>query len=122
MTVVSALVPDVDARRCRERCTLLLSAFKAKMTKGAAASDIEKEHIERDELLANVLELFEDAEAARDDKKQEKAAKQRDDKRANAMAMSGIRGRNSKHVTFTELLTHVKKRYELTRALEMRKR
>ncbi|KAF4038725.1 hypothetical protein GN244_ATG09255 [Phytophthora infestans] len=75
MTVPSALGLDVDARRCRERCTLLLSEVKANMAKSAAVSGIEEELTERDDLLTNVVELFEYAEAARDDKKQEKAAK-----------------------------------------------
>ncbi|KAE9081149.1 hypothetical protein PF006_g27168, partial [Phytophthora fragariae] len=73
-TVEAALVLDVDARRCRERSTLLLTEFKAKMAKSAAASGIEEEHTEWDDLLANVLELSEDAEALRDEKKQEKEA------------------------------------------------
>ncbi|KAF4146457.1 hypothetical protein GN958_ATG04358 [Phytophthora infestans] len=101
-TVASALVLDFDTRRCRERCTLLLSKFKAKMTKSAAVSGIEEEHTESDDLVANVLELFEDAEAARYDKKQQKATKQRDDERADAMrdeAMTGKRGRRKKEKT-----------------------
>ncbi|KAI9983448.1 hypothetical protein PInf_007479 [Phytophthora infestans] len=59
MTVPSALGLDV----------------KANMAKSAAVSGIEEELTERDDLLTNVVELFEYAEAARDDNKQEKAAK-----------------------------------------------
>ncbi|KAG3086494.1 hypothetical protein PI124_g17516 [Phytophthora idaei] len=81
-------------------------------------------HTERDDLLANVLELAEEAETARDEKTQEKEAKQRDDERADAMhdeAMTGMRGRNNKHDTFIELMAHIKERDEFARALELRK-
>ncbi|KAF4038317.1 hypothetical protein GN244_ATG09569 [Phytophthora infestans] len=73
----SALALDVDARRCRERCSLLLTDFKAKMARSAAAS-----------------ELFEDADTVEEEKKQAKEAKQRDDERADAMrdeAMTGMK-------------------------------
>ncbi|KAE9263684.1 hypothetical protein PR003_g33069 [Phytophthora rubi] len=123
-TVAAALVLDVDARRCRERSTLLLTEFKAKMAKSAAASGIEEEHTERDDLLANVLELSEDAEALRDEKKQEKEAKQQDNERADAMreeAMNGMGKRKNKYDSFTELMTHVKERDEFSRALDLRK-
>ncbi|KAG3195125.1 hypothetical protein PC128_g8749 [Phytophthora cactorum] len=72
--------------------------FQTKMTKSAAASGIEEEHTQRDDVLTNVLELAEEAETARDEKTQEKEAKQRDDERADAMrdeAMTGMRGRNN---------------------------
>jgi hypothetical protein len=55
--VAAALALYVDARRCRERCTLMLSEFKVKMAKSAAASGIDEEHTEKDDLLANVLKL-----------------------------------------------------------------
>ncbi|KAF4038494.1 hypothetical protein GN244_ATG09368 [Phytophthora infestans] len=73
--VASALALDVDARRCRERCSLLLTDFKAKMARSAAASGIDEEHTERDDQLADVLELFEDAETMEEEKKQAKRAK-----------------------------------------------
>ncbi|KAI9981881.1 hypothetical protein PInf_009661 [Phytophthora infestans] len=72
------------------------------MTKSAAVSGIEEEHTESDDLVANVLELFEDAEAARYDKKQQKATKQRDDERADAMrdeAMTGRREEEGENTT-----------------------
>ncbi|KAE9061150.1 hypothetical protein PF006_g31480, partial [Phytophthora fragariae] len=92
--------------------------------KSAAASGIEEEHTERDDLLANVLELSEDAEALRDEKKQEKEAKQQDNERADAMreeAMNGMGKRKNKYDSFTELMTHVKERDEFSRALDLRK-
>ncbi|KAG1709335.1 hypothetical protein DVH05_019981 [Phytophthora capsici] len=96
--VASALALDVDARRCRERCSLLLTDFKVKMARSEAASGIDEEHTERDDLLADVLELFEDAETVEEEKKQAKEAKQRDDERADAMrdeAMTGMKGKPS---------------------------
>ncbi|KAE8912757.1 hypothetical protein PF011_g30831 [Phytophthora fragariae] len=94
------------------------------MAKSAAASGIEEEHTEWDDLLANVLELSEDAEALRDEKKQEKEAKQQDNERADAMreeAMNGMGKRKNKYDSFTELMTHVKERDEFSRALDLRK-
>eukprot|EP00644_Phytophthora_capsici_P008821 jgi/Phyca11/14089/fgenesh1_pg.PHYCAscaffold_6_\ len=117
--VASALALDVDARRCRERCSLLLTDFKAKMARSEAASGIDEEHTERDDLLADVLELFEDAETVEEEKKQAKEAKQRDDERADAMrdeAMTGMKGKTSKHDKFKS--TAVEPVNELVEALE----
>ncbi|KAF4031048.1 hypothetical protein GN244_ATG17144 [Phytophthora infestans] len=122
--VASALALDVDARRCRERCSLLLTDFKAKMARSAAASGIDEEHTERDDLLADVLELFEDAETVEEEEKQAKEAKQRDDGRADAMrdeAMTGMKGRTSKHDKFAELMAHVKERDEFARTVKLKK-
>ncbi|KAG3091822.1 hypothetical protein PI124_g16920 [Phytophthora idaei] len=122
--MASSLELDVGARRCRELCTLLLAEFKTKMAKSAAASGIEEEHTERDDLLANVLELAEEAETARDEKKQKKQSKQRDDERADAMrdeSMAEVRGIKNKHDTFIERMAHIKERDEFACALELRK-
>ncbi|GMF23570.1 unnamed protein product [Phytophthora fragariaefolia] len=48
--VAATLERDVDASRCREHCTLLISDFKTKMVKSAAASGIDEEHNERDNI------------------------------------------------------------------------
>ncbi|KAI9979523.1 hypothetical protein PInf_005193 [Phytophthora infestans] len=100
--VASALALDVDARRCRERCSLLLTDSKAKMAR----------------------KLFEDAETMEEEKIQAKEAKQRDDERADAMrdeAMTGMKGRTSKHDKFAELMAHVKERDEFARTAELKK-
>ncbi|KAG1686444.1 hypothetical protein DVH05_004870 [Phytophthora capsici] len=116
--VASALALDVDARRCRECCSLLLTDVKAKMARSGAASGIDEEHTERDDLLADVLELFEDAQTVEEEKKQTKEVQQRDDERADAMrdeAMTGMKGKTSKHDKFSELMAHVKERVDGTR-------
>ncbi|KAF4037447.1 hypothetical protein GN244_ATG10490 [Phytophthora infestans] len=98
---------------------------EAKMARSAAASGIDEEHTERDDLLADVLELFDDAETVEEEKKQAKEAKQRDDERADAMrdeAMTGMKGRTSKHDKFAELMAHVEERDEFARTVELKKR
>ncbi|KAE8912368.1 hypothetical protein PF005_g15877 [Phytophthora fragariae] len=110
---------DVVARRCRERCTLLVSHFKAKMDKNAAASGIDKYHTERDDLLANV---FENSEFIRDEKKQANETKEQDAKRADTMrddTMEGMGKKKSKHNSFKELLGHAKERVEFARPVEL---
>ncbi|KAI9990143.1 hypothetical protein PInf_020569 [Phytophthora infestans] len=103
---------------------LAAKSFEAKMARSAAASGIDEEHTERDDLLADVLELFDDAETVEEEKKQAKEAKQRDDERADAMrdeAMTGMKGRTSKHDKFAELMAHVEERDEFARTVELKK-
>ncbi|KAG6587055.1 uncharacterized protein IUM83_02737 [Phytophthora cinnamomi] len=75
------------------------------MAKSAVASGINDEHTEKGDLLVNVLDLLDDAEALCDEKKPKNDAKQRGNERSDAMreeAMSGMSKRKNKYDLFTE--------------------
>lgn len=68
--VVGACFPglEIDARRCRERCSLLADDYAAKQKQFITLTGIDEEILEIDEFLAEILELREE-ELRRSNKK-----------------------------------------------------
>ncbi|KAE8981826.1 hypothetical protein PF006_g22649 [Phytophthora fragariae] len=120
----AAMVIDVDARRCRERCADILDELAARMRASERGSGLAESHTELDDLLANVAELCEEEEAHQEEKKQLRDKRNEDDERAETMrdeAMVGMKKRKVRHDVLPDLIAHVKARDEANRSLEERK-